>query len=193
MLKKLSLFWIGVSLFSLTSVYSSDILVEGRAAYYYFTDSTTRDIYGNTGLYSLETNFSSCGNIYSWASAGYLYASGNTKLENTSTKLTYVPLALGLKYMCCFNCFRPYIGGGLLVSYLHTTDDSPFVVKVRNKWGVGGIFKSGVLWDFTQCFFLDVFLDYSWMKIDFKDTDKTSGRTADLSGLSVGAGIGYRF
>lgn len=180
-------------------LFSRELLFEARASYFYPTASETRDTYGCTGLYSLESSYSFCSAIYGWSSVGYLYDSGKVKSdyeyqeEKIDTSMTYVPLATGLKYIGCLNCFRPYLGAGLLVSYLHTKDDSPFVVQVRNKWGVGAVAKAGVLYDFFHCFFIDMFLDYYWMKINFNDTDKTSGTQADISGLSLGAGIGYRF
>ncbi len=186
-------FIIGIFLGVFFNLYSKDILVEARAAYFYPTDSAFRSIYNESGLYSVEASYSSFGKIHPWASVGMFYKSGHTVAENTKTSIIIVPLALGLKYQCYWKCIKPYIGLGILVPYLHTKDDSPFVIKVRNKWGVGAIVKSGIIYDITNCFFADLFLDYSWAKINFGKTSKTSGRTADISGISVGAGIGYHF
>ena len=80
-----------------------------------------------------------------------------------------------------------------MAAYLHTKDDSPFVVKKREKWGVGAIVKAGLIYDISRHFFLDAFVEYSFMGIDFSRTSTTLGRTAGVSGLTAGGAVGIRF
>ena len=180
-------------LFFYTNLFAGEVCLEARAAYYYPTDSTFRDIYDGAGLYGLELSYQCGWNLYPWASAGYFYQTGQSIPDKTDTTVYLVPLACGLKYQWCCKCIRPYLGVGVNIPYLYTKDESPFVVNIRNKWGVGAIFKSGFIYDFGNCFYSNIFLDYSWTKIDFNDTDITLGTTADISGLAFGAGIGFRF
>lgn len=185
-----------------SSLHARNVLVEGKVAYFYPTDSDFRDIYGGGVLYNLEFTYECSlremyrwtpATIYPWISAGYFHESGKTEAEGTSTSVTIVPIAFGLKYQYCCKCVHPYLGFGLLFPYLHTDDSSDFVPNVRTKWGTGVIAKSGLLFDITKCFVIDVFLDYSWSRINFGNTEQTSGNTADISGLAVGGGLGYRF
>lgn len=179
--------------FFLSTVEAHDILFEAKGAYFLPTDSNTREIYHNGGLYSLEASYSRCSRCYVYSSAGYLYSTGKTKQSKSNTALIYVPLSVGLKYIFTIDSVRPYLGAGPLVSYVHTKDDSSFVVKIRTKWGIGAIIKTGVMYEMTERSFIDFFVDYSFMNIDFKNTSQTLGRKADISGLSIGGGLGVRF
>lgn len=169
------------------------ILVEARAAYYYPTDSTFREIYGKTGLYSIEANYNLVYGLYSWGSVGYLRKSGKSLDENDHTTATIIPINFGLKYIFCCGCFRPYIGGGVSFSYLHTNNSSPYVIKSQGQLGAGGIAKAGLIYFVNNCWFLDVFLDYTSVVIKFRSTPLVFGRDSDISSLTAGIGLGYQF
>ena len=116
------------------------------------------------------------------------------KIKKRKTKIQMVPLTLGLKYILPTKCLSPYLGAGLLVSYVDIRNHSPYVRKKDSKWGVGGICKLGCLADISQSFFIDVFCDYSYLKVTFGDHhQKVLRHKTDLSGLSFGGGLGYRF
>jgi hypothetical protein len=110
--------------------------------------------------------------------------------------VTLVPVAAGLKYLFSnADWLDIYLGAGVLGTYLHTKDHSPFVVKSVHKWGVGGIWKLGGLFYLYKGLFLDIFADYSYIKIHFHHTHggKLVRHTADVSGVSAGGGIGWKF
>jgi len=179
-------------LFSTSKLIANDILLEGKISYYYQTDSTTRKIMGNGVLYGLESSFQAYCGWYPWLSVSILPNSGHSIGERNNTTMYLVPIGVGLKYLYEFGCYSTiYVGAGALPAYLYTHDRAP-VKRVRTKWDIGGIFKAGYLVD-MNCFFLDIFLEYLLLTMNFSDTDKTAGRDADLSGLSAGGGIGYRF
>jgi len=183
---------VGLLLCTFFNLYSNDIFVEGRAAYFYPTDATFRNIYHQGSLFNVEASCRANEKIYPWVSMGLFNKSGQTVAENTKTRITIIPLGLGFKYQFCWKNIKPYLGMGVLASYLYAQDDSPFVVKVRNKWGAGVIGKFGLMYDITDRFFADFYFDYSWTRIDFNDTTKTVGRTADISGIAIGVGLGFR-
>ena len=110
-------------------------------------------------------------------------------------KFFFVPIGLGLKYLhqFCYGDF--YVGLGVLATDLRLRDCSSFVVQHRNKWGAGGIAKMGIYFDLPRCFFLDVFADYSFVKIDFCNNCgvEVQSHRANISGFSFGLGVGYRF
>ena len=202
---------IGMIIFvSFSLLDAGETLTEVRAAYFYPTDSRFRDFYSNGGLYSIETSVQTCcKQLYPWASVGYFHKSGDAILncpdiiaEGESTHITVVPIGFGLKYLfpidCISYCNRissyPYLGVGMLVSYVHIHNDSPYVTQRQSHWGIGGIMKAGFISDITHGLFLDLFVDYSYMKVNFHNHHTNIiNYKANLSGLSIGGGIGYRF
>ena len=173
-----------------------EVLPEFKAAYFYPSDHRFRNVYSDAGFYSFETNVQSWRNIYSWASLGFLYTSGTSIGESKKTELYMIPIGLGLKYLFRHNqCVQPYLGLGLVVAYIHVYNDSKFVMRNQTKWGVGGIAKAGFLTYISRSLFFDFFLDYTYLKRTF-DTPRNKlviNHKVDLSGLSIGGGIGYCF
>lgn len=173
-----------------------EVLLEARVSYFHPTDSRYRRIYGGAPFYNVELSVESYCNFYPWLSVGYLYDCGHSIGKRNRTKIDLVPMSLGLKYLFCCDCFRPYLGAGLGVTYLKTEDHSKFVIKNRSNWGAGGVFKLGLIYDWTSCFFIDLFIDYTYMKIDFGSghhKKRIYGHDADVSGFFFGAGLGYSF
>lgn len=195
MLKKLFLIKaLFIACFSLSSLEAIEVLPEARAAYYHATDRHFRDIYSETGLYSIETSVEAWNRIYPWASLGFLYTSGSSEGEGDSTELYMIPIGLGAKYIFDLDWFQPYLGLGMVVAYSHIHNQSKYVAQHQSEWGVGGIAKSGFLAYLTKNVFLDIFCDYTYLKVTFDDSGKnTSNRRADLSGVYIGGGVGYRF
>lgn len=185
-----------IGLTSFSQLHSIEFLPEVKAAYFYPLDSRTRDIYSDGAVYGLELNMESCWCIYPWISGQYFCVDGRSIGEDDKTTLRLVPLGIGLKYMfCCESCWRPYVGLGFGATYLHTKDDSNFVKRTRSKWGYGLIVKGGSYFYFSDCWFFDIFIDYTWMKLSFSgSTDPfIIGKKADISNIAVGGGIGVNF
>ncbi|MCK4934895.1 MAG: hypothetical protein KAR79_04845, partial [Simkaniaceae bacterium] len=110
------------------------------------------------------------------------------------TTLQMVPLTLGLKYIFDYTVIRPYLGAGIVGSYAQIHDRSPYVPQKQSDWGVGGIAKSGLLTYLSARCFVDFFIDYTYLKMDFDHTKKNVIYSkADLSGISIGGGLGYQF
>jgi len=185
---------LAISLCFFSSLQAVEILPEARAAYFYPTDDRFRDVYSDAGLYSIETSVQAWKQLYPWASVGFLYTSGSSVGEGSKTRLYMIPIGVGLKYLFDFDRLQPYLGLGVVGAYANIHNDSSFVARRQSDWGVGGIAKTGCLAYVTQNLFLDIFLDYTYLKINFGNSKKNVlTRRADLSGLSVGGGIGYRF
>ena len=77
----------------------------------------------------------------------------------------------------------------------HVKNSSPYLIRSQAKWGVGGICTVEAMIHLSESFFIDIFGDYSFVKINFRNTNqgKVVPKAADLSGFSLGGGIGYRF
>ena len=174
---------------------SVDFFAEVKGGYFYPTSHKFRDIYSGGGIYGLELSCQAWQQLYGWASGDIFYKSGHSQGLHHSTHITMVPLGAGLKYLFPVSFSDIYLGAGVLGTYLHMKDRSPYVIRSLSKWGAGGIFKAGVLFNFKEHYFVDLFSNYTIMNIDFHNTDhnRVIRHTAHLSGWTVGLGIGYRY
>ncbi len=155
-----------------------------------------RDIYSEGGIYGGEFTWQMRQKLYGWISADYFSKKGFSIGEHDPTKITMVPLGAGLKLKFPFKrTVDLYIGAGVLGTYLHMRDHSPFVIPSSSKWGVGGIAKVGAICKIGEHFFIDLFTNYTYTKIDFDNADQeiVIRQNANLSNCSFGAGMGYRF
>ena len=172
--------------------------LEGKVSYFYPTNSTTRGIFDDRVFYGIEgavgDHLGSCHSLFGYMGANIYPSSGHTN-QGTKTKIKLVPIEIGMKYL--FSTQQDigiYIGAAATPFYVHTNDDSPFVVRKRSIWDIGGTFKGGLLFfPKTEHLFIDVFLAYYLLRTKFSDTDQSIGRKADISGLSAGGGLGWEF
>ncbi len=184
-------------LFVGSSLFARDVLLEFKGAYFYPTDSCVRDIYGKGGaLYGPEVTFQLCQdqNWYGFASIDFFNKKGCSVGLCGQTKMSIMPVAVGVKYFVPFCYGDFYVGLGFQPARLKTENCSPDVIRNTSKWGFGGIAKVGSYFDLPCSCFLDVFLDYSFVKVG---CEKYCGSVvplkADISGVVFGAGLGYRF
>lgn len=175
-----------------------DILLEFKAAYFQPTGSLFRHIYGGSALFGPEVTFKLKNQWYGFASVDYLTKNGKSLGLRTSTHVNLLPLGIGLKYLWCMNDYSQFYAGlGFQPVYVMLENCSPYVAKNQNKWGFGGIAKIGAFVDLPHHFFLDFFVDYSFVKVPFKNSVVPAGyvqpHKANVSGAIFGAGVGYRF
>lgn len=185
---------LGLFIFS-TDLQAIDVFVEAKAAYFAPTDHKFRKIYSGGGIYGGEISCQTYRNLYGWISGDYFSKKGSSIGEHDSTRITIVPLGIGLKYLFPISCADLYLGAGVLGTYVHMKDHSPYVIHHISKWGVGGIAKAGAIFNFGENFFADLFTSYTYTEIGFHRTDdgKVTRNNAHLSGWAFGLGIGYRF
>jgi len=183
------------------SLSARDILLEFKGAYFLATEHLFREIYGNGGaLYGPEVTFQLCDddNWYGFASIDFFQKDGHSLGLCDATKARIMPLALGLKYFVPFCYGDFYIGLGFQPTHLKTINCSPFVAECTSQWGFGGIAKIGTYFDLPCNFLIDIFIDYSFVKVDCNKkcqppAGPVTSTKADISGVIFGAGLGYRF
>ncbi len=208
-----------VLVFMSTSLIAHDILLEFKGAYFLSTGSHFKKIYNHGGAlcgpevtFSLSDEEDWCEDWYGFASIDFLTKKGHSIGLCTPTKVYMVPLAFGAKYLVPFRCGDFYVGLGLQAVYLKTKNFSPFVIPCTSEWGVGGIAKIGSYFDLPHDLFIDLFIDYSFVKVGQKNNYSNiidfvpnpapiNGASplvvepirANLSGAVFGIGFGYRF
>jgi len=85
------------------AIFPTDVLVAGKAAYFYPTSSRFKDIYSGGGIYGAEMSVQAWKELYPWISADYFPQNGRSIIQGggkgNRTIVKFVPLALGLKYL----------------------------------------------------------------------------------------------
>ncbi len=175
-----------------------DVMIEFKAAYFQPINCTFKNIYGGSALFGPELTWNIFRSVYGFASYDYFTKNGNSIGLNTPTKVTMQVLAVGLKFMSCVSDHaRLYAGLGFEPIYLFTQNCSTYVIQKTRNWGFGGIAKFGAYIDLPHNIVLDLFADYSFVKVSSScctNPNRYIQQTkADLSGFIFGAGIGYRF
>lgn len=194
---------LGVALLFVGSLAARDFLVEMKGAYFWATNSDFKDIYGRGGLlYGPEATVQLWNdqNWYAFTSLDYLHKKGDSVGLCDPTKLTLIPIALGLKYLVPLSddTFYFYLGAGLEWVYARTKNCSEFVVTTQSNWGLGGIAKAGAFYHMGCNFLIDIFGAYSYAKVG-SDTcwcengNGLQSQKANVSGAILGAGLVYAF
>ncbi len=172
-----------------------DVLVEGKAAAFMPTGQTFKENFSTSGLFGFEITSKIVGNVYAFGSFDFLNKSGNTQFFQTATKVYMSNFGIGLKYFIpTESCCDLYVGLGAQPTYLRTIDSSD-VVTQHSRWGWGGIAKIGAIINLPKSFFVDLFIDYSFVTINFTNTFNAPLQSANavLNGAIFGLGFGYRF
>jgi hypothetical protein len=179
-----------------SSLHAYDILVEGKGNAFISTNNTYKNIYGRaTGGGGFEMTAGAYRNLYGFFSVDGFRKSGNTECFCSPTTAKFLEIGLGLKYFVPFSCGDFYLGLGALPTWLKTNDCAPYVISEQSHWGCGGIAKVGVYFNLPKSFIVDIFANYSFVKIKGECCPNigTIPNTAHLNGVILGVGLGYRW
>ena len=177
------------------------ILAQAQAAYFLPIDNTFRRIYGGAGIYGAELSFQLNRKLFGWVSASGFSKTGRSLGECDKTKVMFIPLGLGLKYFLKRGVQGAYLSAGVLGTYLHTENCSPYVPRTRSNWGPGALVKLGYLFDLSKPskressrWFVDVFANYLYSHIKSQPSNLVVvPHNVNLSGFMFGGSIGCRF
>jgi hypothetical protein len=178
-----------------------DILLEFKGAYFHPTETIFKQILEHgAALVGPEVTFSVYKNThwYGFASVDFLSKKGRSIGLCDETTIHLIPLALGLKYFIPWCRYDFYLGVGFQPIYIRTRNCSPFVSKISAAWGYGGIAKLGVYIDLACHIVADIFVDYSFVTstcpaVCQPENGFLLSRKANMNGIIVGVGLGYRF
>lgn len=170
-----------------------DSLIEAKGAFYYPTSSTFRQIYSSEGMFGLEASFKTWRQLYSWASGSVFMKNGHSIGLGDRTRIVFYPIGAGIKYLFPVDWMDFYLGGGPLGVYMHIHDHASTVTPKTCRWGGGGIVKGGAILNISHYLFFDFFTDYSFLYVPIPKRQNMITHNANLSGWSIGAGVGLRF
>jgi hypothetical protein len=183
----------------MSQLHGIEVLPEFRGGYLWPTGSTFSDIYKNGGGYvGYEVSCQTYKGLYTWTNGSYFNKNGKSvgASGTSSTQLYLVPLAGGFKWFWHVRSWDFYVGMGAVGTYIHTRDNSPYLIPKSHKWTYGGMTKMGVMTKLYDRLYLDFFADYTFShRTKFPGTrDGTITRSPiNINNWMLGIGVGYRF
>lgn len=198
-MKRLLSLSILVCALAVTSLTARDMVIEFKAAAFVSTSETFRDIYGTAAaIYGPEfsVQLKEESSWYFFASIDYLSKKGHSIGLCEATKVRFVPLGIGIKYVAhAFNCLDLYAGLGFQPINVRTIDCIDSIQQLDTKWVLGGIAKFGAWYQLPHQLLIDLFIDYSFAKVKNNTLCCTSidSCKTNIGGVIIGAGLGYRF
>lgn len=183
----------------------AETTIEVRAAAFFPSTHLFRSLYGNVNpSYSIEgatsLNFGGCdsecdpcnsGGLLAFANFDWFNKNGHSKCGHDSTRVRIGNFSTGLKYAYAFNrCVEAYLGIGPSVSkiWIHNSYECSSSHRNKERWVVGGVVKLGVNYDFNECMYVDLFVDYLYQPVHFNQHHHV-----DIGGFKTGIGLGARF
>lgn len=174
--------------------------LDAKPGYYYLTSHRMRQFFETGGFTArLETGYKFSKPVAIWLDAGYFQKSGHALGgggQDLHLRLASITLGVkGLFYWRDVVGFYAGVGPRLFMMLLHN-----HTVNVRsedNQIGIGAGFDAGFWFlplPWVRNLFIDVFADYSLKTMDIdEDANSSLNFDVDVSGVTMGVGLGYRF
>jgi hypothetical protein len=183
-----------VVLISSACLFSQDLLVEVRGAYFNFACNTAKRIYG-TGAPDIEFEVSYILKDYfvPFVNIGYVWKNGYSENLHHATELKMGTASVGSKFIIHKKPKKIdiYLGVGLTAAYLHLKNDSDYVEHITTKWSPGFVSKLGSYIYLPNDYFLDLFFDYYYQP--FKTIQPLEDKRENVGGFRSGLGVGKSF
>lgn len=178
------------------AVYAGSNLPELKAGYFFFMDEELRDVYG-TGAADFQLSYTYFFNKHLglYGSAEYIQQDGTSKPCRDKAEFYSVPLSLGLKFSTAVSRHVDvYATLGPRYFFVHVKNYSFLVDRKKHESGLGGFANFGFLWHISDRLALDAFGEYSYKRLQFHGSEEgVKGRSVQVGGAVLGAGIGYLF
>jgi len=165
-------------------MYAKNIRIEAKARYFIPSEQAFKDIYGSGIMYGGEIGVSIWNNFELWVIGSYFSKKGELTFTGEETKLRILPTGAGIRYV------HPTgktidIYGGMGICYFSYKEENPIGDVSTSKIGYLG--TAGTYVKVSDGLFFDLFIDYSYCKIQPADF------SINIGGFGAGVGIGYNF
>lgn len=170
---------------------------EIKPSYFLFYTCPMKDIYNKGGFEIQGSVTLPCCNYFDiYGSVGYREAKGHALNSCEYTKLTVVPVDLGIKSMFKFwSRFYYYLALGPRYFCLHQYNNSPYVDSIITKSGIGLFANTGFNVILADCLIFGIFGECSYEKktIYPKMQYVYSNGSTQIGGFAFGITLGYAF
>jgi len=178
------------------ALHSHSIILEVKGSYFLPTNPTFQKIFQAGATFGPEATVRLYKQLYGFVSADFYNKDGAPLGLDSLKKVNVTNIGAGLKYFIPFYRGSLYAGLGILPTKLQLKDCAPNSPESQTTWGCGGIAKVGTYLYLPAGITLNLFFDYSFETIRWKNaTDPLFAPlpSAHLSGYWFGAAIGLGF
>lgn len=146
-----------------------------------------RDIYGTVApTYEIEASRKLNSFIDGWVNFDWFFKHGEAGCH-TPTKITVANGSFGIKFPFKISTHvKFYVGLGPTFAGVWLHNKSHCNHEHVSKFSFGGIAKSGFIFSINKHVFFDLFADYFYQPVHFKNH-------VNLGGLRAGLGLGYQY
>lgn len=165
--------------------------VELLGAYFQFSNEVAKSIFSGS-IPCIQLEYSRDFNQYLrvWLNTDYCMKEGNSINIGDNSTLQMVSFSIGPKFFYeNEDGMAPYVGFGLIGSWIHTTDGSIYLPANTNKGSAGIVGKFGVRYSFFERLVLDFFFDASFQPVATEYGDAIAKKNINLGGYKAGLGI----
>lgn len=177
------------------------ISIEGDASAFFPTNHTVRKIFGtvwqNYGItFDHMQPFTNKWHPLSFfGQFNYLFSKGYSIAGHQRTHIQLIPITFGLKWIQSVHPnIEVYAGAAPRYYFMRIKNDTSYVPRHTNTSNCGAYFTIGsFFYPVCDCM-INLFVDYSYIK--FKAPSSTplyTGFSTNVSGVSLGGGIGWNF
>jgi len=174
---------LAILIFSTGIALGADIRLELRGNYFSPSENAFKDIYGGGMMYGAKFSIGIRKNLLLWLEGSHFSKKGELTFTKEETKLSMVPLGVGVGYRISSRSLSFYTGLGF--NYYHYKESNP--IGEVSKDGLGYVAKAGSYLKLTRGLLIDLFIDYSYCKIKPADFE------INIGGFGLGTGIAYEF
>ena len=177
--------------FILLGMNSLSLLAESsfelRSAAFFPQNKRFTDIYGDVSpCYEVEISTDAYCCSEGWVNFDWLTKKGHSSGCHEPTRVDIANLSFGIKYPYQLtDRISAYIGIGPTFYRIWLKNHGHNFREKATRFAVGGILKIGVIYELTNCVFVDLFVDYLYQPVHFKTH-------VNIGGLKTGLGIGVR-
>lgn len=158
-----------------------------RGAAFFPSSERYREIYSKVGG-SLQVEYANRFQrfVEGWANLDWTYRRGRSIGFHQNTTVNILACSIGFKLIFPCGCFAPYLGIGPSIAGVWLQNNTDLSDREVSKAAYGGLAKVGFYLFLNERVFLDVFVDYLYIRANFQ-------KHINVGGVKAGAGIGYRF
>lgn len=180
---------------------SQGTVLEAKAGYFVFADSTMRKVYDKGGpdiqlcasypLWKLSRRWI----LDAYGAVEYFHLSGKAINGGQKSSLWSVPVNIGLKPVLTINKnMHYYFAMGPRYFYIHQHNCCPYTYKSNSRNGLGLFVNTGLEYVLNNHFLFDIFGEYSYAETHFRSRNsRVYTKKTQIGGFTLGGGLGYAF